>query len=154
MQSPCCRNQPNDGVNVNTAPRLLLIAIVVSGCASKEILRDPTDCWQHDLGEKYFHNVITVCVANDRAAESVYFPNAKTSWPSTICRHAGKLTLLPDENMNMDFESGSCENRRTTPESKMTCKKNSDRSLSCKLSSRTLTGVYEFSPLAPGTKLP
>ncbi|MBL0122337.1 MAG: hypothetical protein IPP88_06265 [Betaproteobacteria bacterium] len=67
---------------------LVLITIALAGCANTEILRDPHACWQHHLSEKNYHNVVTFCVAADKAAKSVFFPNA--SFPG-IKTNADKL---------------------------------------------------------------
>lgn len=121
----------------------LTVILGLVGCSTPVMKDTNVECWRHQLSEKHFSNVLTVCDAKEQANLTIYFPNP-SSVPTT-CRQPGLVTERHGGITTFQFEAGSCENGRTGIHLTLMCKDSPKKSLSCRFGPGTsLTDEYLF----------
>lgn len=124
----------------------LSVGVSLLACSTPKVGGVSTQqCWQHQLGEQNFRNVVTICTTEKQANMIIYFPNP--SDVPTTCTQPGTVIEKVSGSIVFKFESGSCLNGRTGMALTLVCKDAMKNSLTCSAPGTSLTGDYIFEPL-------
>ncbi len=124
----------------------ILMALALSGCASKEVLggsaRMPK-CWLGDVNGTDFANVLSICTQNGAALLSNHFKNPG-GFPTT-CDSEGIAKPAEQGQASFAFEPGTCDNGRMSGALSLSCRQDGGRTLACRfVPERNLGGEFRF----------
>ena len=135
-----------------TAIFALSLGIILVACSTPKVSEVSTQqCWQHQLDEQHFRNVVTVCATEKQANMTIYFPNP--SGVPTTCTQPGTVIEKVSDSIIFKFEAGTCLNGRTGVALTLVCKDVTKNSLNCSAPGTSLTGDYIFELLNAPLKL-
>ena len=108
----------------------LALLMLLVACANGPKPPNLNECWEHRIPvTETVTNVLSLCVAGDRASVSIYYPNVTT--PSTTCRQAGTVVRRDAKLLALSLAGGTCENGRALRSYEVTCSFEEARALKC-----------------------
>jgi len=124
----------------------VLMALALSGCASKEVLGGSTrapKCWLGEVNGTNFANVLSMCTQNGAALLSNHFKNPG-GFPTT-CDSEGVAKPAENGEASFAFEPGTCDNGRMSGALSLSCRKEGGQTLACHfVPERNLVGEFRF----------
>jgi len=122
------------------------VAITIVACSTPKFdAASPQQCWQHQLDEQHFRNVVTVCATEKQANMTIYFPNPSDI--PTTCTQPGTVVEKVSGSILFKFEAGTCLNGRTGMALTLVCKDAAKNSLNCSAPGTSLKGNYIYEPI-------
>lgn len=74
-------------------------------------------------------NILTVCVNKNKATARMIFSNSGAL--PAVCYHKGSLSLINDDEFNIDFEKGRCDNNNSFSSDNIVCKRTTSNIFKC-----------------------
>jgi len=135
--SASCATYPKRYVSLRTMQMKNIIFVIIfwyTGFAHAEMTL-PTEmrgkCYVAEFNhpESRDKNVLTVCVNNNEATARMIYSN--TGGLPAVCYHKGSQSKINDDEFQINFKEGRCDNNRSFSSDNIVCKRSTSNTFKC-----------------------